>query len=138
MASGVRDQLTDNPQMSVLHLHQGCRLHATVWWVRDNEAPRHATCISDAIQSTGFLATVQLQIAGPRSAPSACQEGIKLPFVQHICFAGVSCIAWHACGREWQGNVRQRLSVASLKPVSFVEECRRMVQELERMRVAAA
>ncbi|BDA51382.1 Replication protein A 70 kDa DNA-binding subunit B [Coccomyxa sp. Obi] len=40
--------------------------------------------------------------------------------------------------QEYQGDLRQRLSVASLKPVSFVEESRRMVQELERMRVAAA
>lgn len=37
--------------------------------------------------------------------------------------------------REYNGEVRQRLSVASLKPVSFVEESRRMVQELERMTV---
>ncbi|KAK9902800.1 hypothetical protein WJX75_006399 [Coccomyxa subellipsoidea] len=37
--------------------------------------------------------------------------------------------------QEYNGEVRQRLSVASLKPVSFVEESRRMVQELERMTV---
>ncbi len=40
-----------------------------------------------------------------------------------------------AC-REYQGDLRQRLSIASLKPVNFAEECRRIVQELDKMKVA--
>ena len=38
--------------------------------------------------------------------------------------------------REYNGELRQRLSVASLKPVSYVEESRRMVQALDRLRAA--
>ncbi len=30
-------------------------------------------------------------------------------------------------GREYNGELRQRLSVASIKPIDFVEESRRMV-----------
>ncbi|EIE20008.1 hypothetical protein COCSUDRAFT_19010 [Coccomyxa subellipsoidea C-169] len=38
--------------------------------------------------------------------------------------------------QEYNGELRQRLSVASLKPVSYVEESRRMVQALDRLRAA--
>lgn len=39
-------------------------------------------------------------------------------------------------GREYNGELRQRISVASLKPVVYAEEVRRLLQDIQKLQVA--
>lgn len=39
-------------------------------------------------------------------------------------------------GREYNGELRQRISVASLKPVVYAEGVRRLLQDIQKLQVA--